>query len=147
MIIVHLYSFKFFLWDFSSDSRIFHSCEDVTITSTVKVMQSKRVTQCNTKTSVYNVQLREFRSGALTTCFYDSGLSRPGFEHPTIKFGVRGERSNRLCDRRDHIVCLFAVYLPTREFFTLFETWAFPVKDCKFWSMLGSHDHRAVRDL
>ena len=33
--------------------------------------------------------------GAVTICFNDLGLSRPGFEHPTF-FCKRGERSNRL---------------------------------------------------
>ena len=35
---------------------------------------------------------RAFGSGAVTTCFNDLGLSRLGFEHPTIR--LRGERSN-----------------------------------------------------
>ena len=35
---------------------------------------------------------RVFGSGALTTCFYDLGLSRLEFEHPT--FRLRGDRSN-----------------------------------------------------
>ena len=34
---------------------------------------------------------------AVTTCFYDLGLSRFGFGHPT--FRMRGERSNRLRHR------------------------------------------------
>ena len=37
---------------------------------------------------------RVFSSGAVTTCFYDLGLSRLGFEHPT--FRLRGQRSNPL---------------------------------------------------
>ena len=39
-----------------------------------------------------------FSRGAVTTCFYDLGLSRLGFEHPT--FRLRGERSNPLPHRR-----------------------------------------------
>ena len=41
---------------------------------------------------------RAFGSGGVTTCFYDLGLSRRGFEHPT--FRSRGERSNPLPHRR-----------------------------------------------
>ena len=37
-------------------------------------------------------------SGAVTTCFNELGLSRLGFEHPTIRF--RAERSNQLRHRR-----------------------------------------------
>ena len=45
-------------------------------------------------------------------------------------------------------VCLvFGVYRPTRKFFTHMETSPLPVKDCKFWSMLGTHGHWAVRVL
>ena len=40
-------------------------------------------------------------SGAVTNCFYDLGLSRLLFEHPT--FRLRGERSNPLCHRRNYI--------------------------------------------
>ena len=36
---------------------------------------------------------RAFSSGVVTTCFYDGGLSRLGFEHPT--FRMQGE-----CQRR-----------------------------------------------
>ena len=45
-------------------------------------------------------------------------------------------------------VCLFfGVYRPTQNFFTHMETSPLPVKDCKFWSMLGTHDYWAVRVL
>ena len=37
-------------------------------------------------------------SGAVTTCFYDFGLLRLGFDYPN--FRMRGERSNRLRHRR-----------------------------------------------
>ena len=36
-----------------------------------------------------------FSSVAVTTCFYDLGLSRLGFEQPNCC--MQGERSNRLC--------------------------------------------------
>ena len=45
------------------------------------------------------------------------------------------------------IICLFVVYRPTREFFTHMETSPLPVKGCKFWPMLGTHGHWAVRVL
>ena len=59
-------------------------------------------------TSVYNSHLRGLLTlthvverlavdRSVTTCFYDLGLSRLGFEHPT--FCIRGERSNRLSHR------------------------------------------------
>ena len=38
-----------------------------------------------------------FSSGTVTTCFYDLGLSRLGFEYPT--FRMQGKRSNRLRHR------------------------------------------------
>ena len=44
---------------------------------------------------------RAFGSGAVITCFYDSGLSWLGFEHPT--FRLQGERFNRLRHRRGFI--------------------------------------------
>ena len=39
-----------------------------------------------------------FSSGAVITCFYVLGLSRPGFEHST--FHMRGESSKRQLHRR-----------------------------------------------
>ena len=44
-------------------------------------------------------------------------------------------------------VCLFGVFRPTREFFTQLEMSPLPVKGCKFWPMLGTHGHWAVRGL
>ena len=43
--------------------------------------------------------------------------------------------------------CLFVFegFRPTRKFFTYKETPPLPVKDCKFWHVLGSHDHRSVK--
>ena len=49
-------------------------------------------TDCDTHTHCQSSD-----SGAVTTCFYDLGLPRLGFEHPT--FRLRGERSNPLCHR------------------------------------------------
>ena len=45
---------------------------------------------------------RAFGRGAVSTCFYDFGLSRLGFEHPTFRLG--GERSYRLHERRDYTI-------------------------------------------
>ena len=42
---------------------------------------------------------------------------------------------------------LFEVFHPTRDFFTHLETSQLPMKGCKFWPMLGTYDHRAVRIL
>ena len=44
---------------------------------------------------------RAFSSGTATTCFYELGLSRLGFEHPT--FRLRGQRSNPQSQRRDFL--------------------------------------------
>ena len=41
-------------------------------------------------------------------------------------------------------VCL-GVFRPTREFFSHLETSPLPVKGCKFWPILGTHGHWAVR--
>ena len=52
--------------------------------------------------SIYNGHLRgpvthtycrAFSSGAVTICFYDSGLSRLGFEHPTFRLRHRRGRT------------------------------------------------------
>ena len=42
---------------------------------------------------------------------------------------------------------LFGVFRPTREFFTHIETSPLPVNGCKFWPMLGTYGHWAVRVL
>ena len=44
-------------------------------------------------------------------------------------------------------VCLFGIYRPTWESFTHMEMSPLPVKGCKFWPMLGTHGHWAVRVL
>ena len=44
-------------------------------------------------------------------------------------------------------VCLFGIFRPTPEFFTTLETSPLPVKGCKFWPMLGTYSHWAVRVL
>ena len=46
---------------------------------------------------------RAFGTGDVTTCFYELGLSRLGFEHPI--FILRGERSNPLRHRRSPRLC------------------------------------------
>ena len=57
--------FTVFVWSLSSHLRIFHLYGDVTITG--KGLQ------------IFYLVL-VFGSGAVTTCFYDLGLSRPGVE-------------------------------------------------------------------
>ena len=47
---------------------------------------------------------RALSSGVVTTCFYSTGLSQIGLEHPT--FRLRGERSNHLRHRRGCILVL-----------------------------------------
>ena len=50
---------------------------------------------------------REFSSRAVTACFIDFGLSRLEFERTT--FRIRGERANRLRNRRDFFFFLFSL--------------------------------------
>ena len=94
--------------------KIFHSYEDVTVSSVGLQILTYRYTwhlwQFSVphllwhRTSIYNghlgghmthTQCQAFRKGTLTTCFNDIGLSRLGFEHPT--FCMRGRCSDPLC--------------------------------------------------
>ena len=51
-------------------------------------------------------------------------------------------------DLASKFVCLFGVFFrPTREIFTRMETSRLPMKCCKFWLMLSTHDHWAARVL
>ena len=50
------------------------------------------------RTRVTQTYCRVFRSGGVTTWYYDLGLSQMVFEHPT--FRLQGERSNPLLRRR-----------------------------------------------
>ena len=105
-----------FAWGFSSHSRISPSYPDVTISDeglqilTYKWSAPTAIEQWGLFSvpyllwhgaSFYNYHLcdtrtycQAFGSAAVTTCFYDPGLSRLGFELPT--FRLRGERSNEL---------------------------------------------------
>ena len=49
-----------------------------------------------------HIHCRAFSSGAVTTCFYDLGLSGLGLEYPA--FRLRGQRSNRLRHRRGYMI-------------------------------------------
>ena len=44
-------------------------------------------------------------------------------------------------------VWFFVVLHPTREYFTHMETSPLPMKDFKFWTILGTHGHWPVRHL
>ena len=44
-------------------------------------------------------------------------------------------------------ICLFVVFLPTREFFTHLETSPLHVKSCKYWPILDTQGHWPVRVL
>ena len=50
----------------------------------------------------WHTYCRTFSCGAVTTCFYDSGLSRLGFEYSI--FRLRGESSHPMHHRRDETV-------------------------------------------
>ena len=105
----------------SSHSRIFNSYRDVTITGEgLQILTYARhswslnsesslacQTYCDTAhpfimviswTRDTQTCYRAFSGGAVTICFYDLGLSRLEFEHPT--FRLLGQHSNRLRHRR-----------------------------------------------
>ena len=112
-----------FVWGLSSHSKIFHSYWDVTITGEgLQILTYARHSWplSNKGISVthllwhgafvYNGRLQgpvtltqvycgAFSSGAVTTCFYDLGMSRPEFEHPNFRLGG-GQRSYPLLNRR-----------------------------------------------
>ena len=78
-----------------------------------------------------------FGSGAVTTCFYDLGLSRLGFEHPT--FPLRGKRSNRLHHQRgfENMCCKKSFLIPLQDL-------CFYV--CKWNNMTWIYDGRKRQD-
>ena len=100
----------FFLWSFSSHSKNFHSFGDVTIAGeglqiltyaqSFCPLSSGSSLACHTycdmghpsspRTCDTLTLCRAFGSWAVTACFYDLGLSRLGFEHPT--FRLPGQR-------------------------------------------------------
>ena len=108
-----------FVCGFSSHSGIFHSYGDVTITGEGVQILTHTCTQhswplssegslayhtycdislewSSPKTRDTHTCCRAFGSGAVTTCFYDLGLSSLRFEIAT--FRIRCERSNRMRD-------------------------------------------------
>ena len=113
-----------FVWGFWSHSRIVHSYGDVTITGEgLQMLTYARYSwplssegslachaYCDTghpfimviSEDPWHSRLLPFGSGAVTTCFYDLGLSRLGFEHPS--FRLRGERSNQLRHHRGYSI-------------------------------------------
>ena len=112
----HEHTTFFSAWGFTSHSRIFHSYEDVTITSEQLYSALMALEQCGFysvphllwhRASVYNCHLGEpvilipvakrLAVELSLPVFYDLGLSRLGFEHPI--FRMRGKRSNRLRHR------------------------------------------------
>ena len=100
------------LFEILRPSKIFHTYGDVTIAGEWLFILTYATKQWRFFTvplllchvaSVLNGHLREpviltcccaIDSGAMTTCYYDLGLLRLGFEHLT--FHMQGERSNRL---------------------------------------------------
>ena len=79
-----------FVWGLSSHMRIFHSYGDVIITGEGLQFFTSTLHSWQLSSDIHTY-CRAFRSGAVTTCFYDLliGLWRLGFEHPTF----RGERA------------------------------------------------------
>ena len=122
-----------FVWGFSSNSRIFYSYGDATNTGEgLQILTYARHSWPLSSeglsvphllrhgTSIYNGHVggpvtlihyyRAFGSGAVTTCFYNLCLSRPGFEHPT--FHLRGERFNSR-NRRGVNTCILLTWTYT----------------------------------
>ena len=96
-----------FVWDLSSQSKIFHSYGDVTISGeglqiftfalhlwplssegSNIVMRGIHLYWSSPRTRDTQTCCQAFSSGAVTTCFYYLGVSRVGFEHPT--FSLQG---------------------------------------------------------
>ena len=110
--------FCLFVWGFSSNSRIFHSYGYFTMAGEGLLiltyprhswsLSSESFLACHTccdtghpfimVISETHTYCRAFISGTATTWFYDLGLSRLGFEHPT--FRLRGKRLNQLRHHR-----------------------------------------------
>ena len=60
-----------------------------------------------------HIYCRAFNSAAVTTCFYDLGLSRLGFGHPTLR--LRDQRSIPLRHRRGSISGLHTIKTNTLQ--------------------------------
>ena len=88
-------------------------------------------------TSTFNLKVKF--TGYLT-CFHVRSIIFGGFDNswPFLAHG---------CITMFVFVCLFGVHRPTREFFTYIETSPLAVKGCKFWPILDTHGHWAVRVL
>ena len=86
--------FKIFIcWGFSFCSKFFYSYWDVTITGEgPQILTYAQVLL--PFSSDTHICCWAISSEAVTSCFYDLGLSRLGFEHPA--FRLRGQRSNSL---------------------------------------------------
>ena len=67
--------------------------------------------------------------------------------HLTRSWNVKACSSSSSRKMKKMFVCLFGVYLPTREYFSHMQTSPLAVKGFKFWSMLGTHGHCAERVL
>ena len=104
-----------FVWSSSSDTRIFYSFGDVTISGEelqiltfarpLWPLSSEGFLSCHTFCDTGHLFIRDtltlflsLGSGAVTTCLNHLGLSLLGFEHPI--FRLRGELCNPLRHRR-----------------------------------------------
>ena len=84
-----------FAWDFRPTREFFTYIEKSPLSSEGSLAcHTYSPITCNTHT-----YCKAFDKGPVTTCFYDLGLSRLGFEHPI--FRMRGQRSNPLRHRHD----------------------------------------------
>ena len=70
--------------------------------ATPTVTRGIRLYWSSPRTRDTHTYCRASGSGAVTTCFYDLRLPRPGFKHPT--FRLRGERSILLRHRRGNLL-------------------------------------------
>ena len=64
------------------------------VTAPKRATHGIRLSWSSPRTRDYHTHLWAFCSGAVTTCFYDLGLLRLGFEHRSLH--LRGKPSNRL---------------------------------------------------
>ena len=119
--VVHALWFLFvclFVWSFTSHSRIFHSYGDVTITG----LQILPILYTRGFFSVPHLLWHDLRGPVTLTliakclavelsllCFYDLGLLRLGFVHPT--FRLWGERSSPLRHGRAQCMCLYGKWV------------------------------------
>ena len=80
-------------------------------------------------------------------CFWHNNSFLKKTEPIFLPHGISVKTSTFEVRIGGYLICLFGGFRPTRKFFTHLETSPLPVEGCKFWPMLGTHDHWAVMVL